>query len=73
MPIGEGGKYDAEATLVRSITGGKAVFLMVVDGRRGNGFAVQTTSETFVPAIIKTLRDTANQLERDLQTVKASS
>jgi hypothetical protein len=52
------GKYNDEATIVRAITGG-GVILIVVDGCKGNGFSAQLTigDQLRIPAMLRDIAD----------------
>jgi hypothetical protein len=64
MSVGPG-KYDDLATIVREQANARAVVLIVIDGDKGEGFAVQ--ADLFVtlrlPAM---LRNMADQIEQDM-------
>jgi hypothetical protein len=65
MTIGPG-VYDAEATLVMESTHARrGVIVIVLDGDRGSGFAVQTTIGMTLH-LPKILRDMADQLDPDV-------
>ncbi len=63
MALGPG-KYDDLCTLVRQTTGAEGVVVIVINGKRGNGFSAQATPAVLLklPAII---RDVVNQIERN--------
>lgn len=56
------GKYNYQCTRVREMTGG-GVILIVVDGKRGEGFEVQATLEQILklPAMLRTVADGIDQ------------
>jgi hypothetical protein len=60
------GKYDAEATTARESTSAVGVVLMVWDGIRGSGFAVQVPADILI-TLPQWLRDTADQIEQQLK------
>jgi hypothetical protein len=64
MTIGPG-KYDDEATAVMDATSADGVVLIVFNGDRGQGFAVQATLEITrsLPIILRVMAD---QIEADL-------
>lgn len=64
------GKYDAECTRVRDATNADGVILIVIGGTLGQGFSVQAPLEV-IARLPETLRDVANQIERQLR--KATS
>jgi hypothetical protein len=43
MPIGPG-KYDDLCTVVRETAEAKAAIIIILDGNKGNGFSVQSTT-----------------------------
>lgn len=57
------GKYDAEASLVRERTGAHTVVLLVLGGRQGEGFSLQTASADTARDLPKMLRAIADQIE----------
>ena len=65
MTLG-GGNYDEECMAARAATGAHTVALIVVGGRDGNGFAVQSTDLALMPHFPNLLRDIADMIERDL-------
>lgn len=63
MAIGPG-QYDDLATYVRETSGAQGgVIVIIVDGTRGHGFAVQATLEVQLK-LPTMLRDIADQIER---------
>ena len=63
MPDGTG-KYDAYATLVREGTDAKCVVVIVLDGYKGSGFAVQSVAEAMPAAVLaQLLRNVARTIE----------
>lgn len=67
MTLGAG-KYDDEATMVRERTHAKGVIVIVIEGDRGEGFAIQATpGVTF--ALPQMLRGMADEIEADCATL----
>jgi hypothetical protein len=62
------GKYDDETTLVQKATNAAGVVLIVIDGNKGQGFSVQATLAVTL-SLPEMLRDIADKLEADLQSV----
>jgi hypothetical protein len=62
MAIGPG-KYDDECTQARQTTGGSVV-LIVLSGVKGHGFSCQITDPLAFAFLPKTLRETADEIER---------
>lgn len=62
-----GGKYDKEATMVRDSTSAAMVFLLVVGGDRGSGFSVQSVDPKLIRMAADTLREVAEQIDRENQ------
>jgi hypothetical protein len=62
MALGSG-KYDAVCTMVREITGG-GVIVIVLDGIYGSGFAAQTDAAA-LKALPDILENMAAQIRRD--------
>jgi len=62
MPQGPG-KYDSECTLVREMAQAQAAIVIVLNGRRGTGFSVQTQTP-LGPAVLADLLD---QVVRELR------
>jgi hypothetical protein len=56
-----GGKYDEELNAARAMTGGN-VLLIVMEGKKGSGFAV-AVDDRVLPHIPAILRGVANQIE----------
>ncbi len=67
------GKYDDEATAAREATGAAAVVLIVLGGRKGEGFAVQATSPALVAKLPALLRSMAEQIDADLANTHSES
>lgn len=57
------GKYDDACGAAREATGGETVILIVVNGTKGSGFAVQSVKAASVVALPRLLRDTAHLIE----------
>lgn len=64
MAIGEGGKYDAELTLAKRVAGATGAVLIVLDGKRGPGFACQVTLEQLA-GLPEVLEEIARQIRVD--------
>lgn len=62
MPIGEG-KYDAHVTRVREEEDAAAVILIVLRGKRGHGYSVQTTDPGVSKVMPALLHNIADELE----------
>jgi len=60
--IGES-KYDKECTQVRESTKARAACVIVIEGEKGNGFAVQAPVDVTVQ-LPQLLRQVADQIER---------
>ena len=71
MAIGAG-KYNEFALDVKDQTEAAAVFLGVIDGNRGSGFAIES-SRPITPAIVDFLREIAAKLEADIALNAANS
>jgi hypothetical protein len=61
------GRYDAEATTLRETTDARAVVVIVLTGKRGDGFSVQTDDPTLLLRLPALLRNVAASIERDVQ------
>jgi len=66
MPFGPG-KYDDACEAARNITGG-TVLLAVTNGKKGNGFSVNTTNAFELLILPQLLRIIADEIERDYRT-----
>lgn len=64
MAIGPG-KYDTWCTLVREGTEAQGAVLIVLNGHRGSGFAVQATTELGPAVLADLLQDVVDQLRAD--------
>lgn len=62
MALGPG-KYDADCTVAKESTGGGAVVLLVLGGKHGSGFSVQTESPLLLANLPSLLRFIANDIE----------
>jgi hypothetical protein len=62
------GKYDEACTVARMMGGGKAAFLIILEGKDGNGCSVQAPPELILhlPGL---LRHLADSIERDQSDV----
>jgi hypothetical protein len=70
MALGAG-KYDAECELVRERTEASGAMVIVFSGKAGNGFSCQLPG-FLVPSIPGVLRQMADQIEKDANTIIAS-
>jgi hypothetical protein len=70
MPMG-GGKYTNECTLARNAAQADAAILLIINGRLGQGFEVQTTDPQIVKSLPKLLRGMADQIEEALHEMRA--
>ncbi len=59
------GKYDDIATAARVQARAQAVVLIVLNGARGSGFAVQSEDAAIVASLPKLLRLLADEIEAD--------
>lgn len=68
MAIGPGGKYDKELTEVKRKCGATSALLVVLDGRRGPGFACQATLEhlSTLPEVLEAI---AKQMRADRENI----
>ena len=64
MALGPG-KYDSLVTPIRLETDAAAVILIVIDGKQGSGFSVQSTSPRITKRLPALLRVMADQIEAD--------
>ena len=62
------GKYDRITTAVRFETEAEAVVLVILGGRLGHGFSVQTQPERRID-LVKTLRAVADEIERNISEI----
>jgi hypothetical protein len=65
MPLG-GGKYTNECTLARNAALAGTAILLIMDGRLGDGFEVQTTDPGVEAGLPTLLRSMADQIEEAL-------
>lgn len=63
------GRYDDLATLVRERAAAAGVVVIVLQGRYGEGFSVQTLDPTLVSALPNVLRNVADQIEADQEEI----
>lgn len=59
------GKYDEACTLARVMTGASLAVLIVVGGRHGGGFSVQSIREVPPENLARLLEMTAEALRKD--------
>jgi len=64
MPVGPG-KYDALCTDARVAADARACILIIIGGKLGSGFSVQTTDSSLAEptALVSFLRVVANDIE----------
>lgn len=60
------GKYDQICTQVRNDTEATDVAVMVINGKHGTGFSVQSQSMKFMILLPRLLRDMADQIESEI-------
>lgn len=65
MALGPG-KYDYIATAARQITWARGVIVIVLGGKDGSGFSVQTEGPDITPELPAILRDLASKIEADV-------
>lgn len=58
------GKYDDECTIVREMTEGETVAVIVINGDRGSGFSLQTTEVTPMNVLADVLESMAKELRQ---------
>ena len=69
--IGQGpGKYDEECTQAFQATQADSVVLLVMNGKKGNGFSVQTRNMQFVKDLPDLLQTMALLIKHDIQPPK---
>jgi len=56
------GKYGDLCAYVREHAGAQAAIVMVIDGKHGDGFSVQTTDPVLVLRLPAILEETARQI-----------
>jgi hypothetical protein len=61
------GKYDDACTIARLLCDGRAAFLLILNGCKGSGFAVQCPKE-IIPFVSGLLRTIADEIDRDQQS-----
>jgi hypothetical protein len=59
------GKYDAICTVARETAGAQALVLIVLNGRHGSGFSVQSTRPLDPPVLVDLLQHVVDQLRKD--------
>lgn len=64
MPISPG-KYNDLCTAVRTTAVARAALIIIIEGKRGSGFSVQTSDFEIVLGLPDILRATADSIERD--------
>ena len=62
------GKYDDECTALLKKTGATITIVIVVDGEKGSGFSVSSTSYFLLANIPSILRNVADQIKRDMES-----
>jgi hypothetical protein len=61
------GRYDDECSAVRLATDAEGAIVIVIDGKKGSGFSVQT-SEALALNLPQLLRRLADIIETDVET-----
>ena len=56
------GKYDDACTIVREMTGAACTMVVVIGGRKGSGFSVQTIEPITADAFADLLENIARQI-----------
>jgi hypothetical protein len=64
------GKYDDICTEVREKAEANTAIVIIIGGKRGHGFSVQTHSQTLLPGIPHVLRNIADQIAKDIGLVQ---
>jgi hypothetical protein len=64
MALGPG-KYDRLATIVREESGADAVIVLVLGGKMGSGFSVQSRGVDLTAMLPGMLRKIADDIEKD--------
>lgn len=59
------GKYDRQATIARNLTEAKGIALIVLGGKKGDGFSVQAPPEVIV-RLPELLEHMAKSIREDL-------
>lgn len=59
------GKYDDICTQARESAQAHSAVVIILGGKQGHGFSVQTVNEDLARVLPKILRDTAAQIEDD--------
>ena len=67
MPMGEG-KYDALCTVVREASKAKAALVIIIDGKHGTGFSMQTNDPVVALALPGVLEHVAAQIRESMAT-----
>jgi len=67
MAIGPG-KYDDLCTTVRESVEADAALVIIINGRKGSGFSLQTADLGVLADLPATLRRTADQIEQSYGT-----
>lgn len=67
MKLNNPGKYDDLCTYVRNEAQAVAALVVVIAGKDGNGFSVQTLEPDLLPVLPALLRELARSIERDNQ------
>lgn len=68
MALG-GGKYDEEAVQAFESTQAEHLVLIVVGGKKGNGFECRSTDPLFSMLLPELLHECANKIEEDLSKI----
>jgi hypothetical protein len=59
------GKYDEVCTIVREETDADCVVVMVIGGKKGDGFSCQVTDLQMMKGLPELLEDMARQIRED--------
>jgi hypothetical protein len=68
MALGPG-KYDDLCTTVRESAEADAALVIILNGRKGSGFSIQTADLRVLADLPALLRSTADQIEQSYGTV----
>lgn len=69
MHLNGPGKYDNECAHVMAATNASACMLIIVDGNKGQGVSLKTSSPYVFAAMPTLLRMLADQIEKDIGDV----
>lgn len=60
------GKYDQDCESILRSYGASLVVVMVIGGKKGNGFSVSTNKENLIARVPEILRNVANGIDKQL-------